>query len=170
MKFNDCFNKKSVIYILIISVLFEALIHFIPNNENIILNSQFLNLFFSSLQLICLILICSHFISSLFNFRINTENNYWIKDQLFGELKSPIFLSFFRILHALICMWLIVQIINEGYIDFKFFGNSDQNLFIITFFHYFWLLLLFFILLGTRRREIYLIHFILSCYFFFHIF
>ena len=166
MKFNDCFNKKSVIYILIISVLFEALIHFIPNNENIILNSLFLNLFFSSLQLICLILICSHFISSLFNLRINTENNYWIKDQLFGELKSPIFLSFFRILHALICMWLIVQIINEGYIDFKFFGNSDQNLFIITFFHYFWLLLLFFILLGTRRREIFLIHFILSCCFF----
>ena len=166
MKFLDFLNKKLVIYILSATVLIEGTLYLINGNRDGIITPLFVSFLFSASQVICLLLICYQFIPRLVKYRKTIEKNSWYKANLFGDLKSPIFLSFFRILHALVCMWLIIQIINEGYIDFKFFGNSDQNLFIITFFHYFWLFILILILFGTSRRIVYLMHFILSCCFF----
>ena len=166
MKFSDYINKKAALYILSVIVFLEGTLYFISGNREGIIIPPFVSFLFSVSQVICLLIICHHFIPRFVELRKTIENKSWYKAHLFGDLKSPLFISFFRISHAFSCIWLILQIINEGYIDLKFFDNTDQTLFIITFFHYFWLFILVLILFGTRRRTVYLMHFILSCYFF----
>ena len=58
------------------------------------------------------------------------------------------------------------QLITEGYIDFKFYGSSEEVLSLLRNLHYIWFFFILIILLGTGSRIFYLIHF-LFCYPFF---
>ncbi len=159
-------NKKSIVILLVITVLLELILSYFDSLWEGYDQKSNIIIILSILQLMCLSLSCFYFTPKLISLRKNIKNKPWVKDHLFGELRSPLFISIFRILYASMCIWLILQLINEGYIYLNFFGSTDQTLFLITCFHYLWLFLLLLVLFGTRRRLVYLIHFVLSCCFF----
>lgn len=159
-------NRKVGIILLVASVFLEFILNLFGSFGEEYNMKPNIILIISILQFICLSLIFFYFIPKLVRLRKYIEKIPWVKDHLFGQLKSPLFISIFRILYASMCIWLTLQLINDGYIYLKFFGSTDQTLFLITCAHYIWLFLLLLIFLGTRRRLIYIFHFFLSCYFF----
>ena len=90
---------------------------------------------------------------------IKIVNIKWLQDNFFGAVPSPVFLSVFRIVYALVCMVLTYRYIY--YIPLVHYGKSEDILKIIELTHYGWLFIISLILLGTRYRIFYLIHFIL---------
>lgn len=120
----------------------------------------------SVIELYLIFKIISSYASDKFNFIFSLGERNWFKNHLHSKIQSPLFLSLFRILHSFVCIYLIFQLLTEGYIDFKFYGSSNEVLSILKFLHYIWFFFILVILFGTRNRIIYLIHF-LFCYHFF---
>ena len=164
MKRFELLNKKNLIIILSISFCSELLFNFFLKN-NLTVNSYPLwSPVISFFQIYCLIRLIDY---SKYPLRLKRflEKRKWFQDHFFGDLKSPLFISIFRIFFALICLSLVFQILNESYLDFKYYLYLNQ-LNVIEFLHYFWIFILLLVLLGSRRRAIYVINFFL-CYYFF---
>lgn len=126
----------------------------------------FLKIAFSVIELYLIFKIISSYASDKLNFIFSLKERDWYKNHLHTKIQSPLFLSLFRIFHSLVCIYLVFQLITEGYIDFKFYGSSEEVLSLLKNLHYIWFFFILIILLGTGSRIFYLIHF-LFCYHFF---
>lgn len=79
---------------------------------------------------------------------------------LFPSIRKPIFLSFYRISHSLVSIFIALQLFEL--IPYTFYKDSKSNFIEFKLLHSIWIIASLLILLGTRFRFVYILNFVIS--------